>query len=70
MSTVLVTLAIAFVVVLLAVGLLGLSWLLKGRSTLRPGSCGRDPTKKQDDEECGTDTTCSVCKPCDKKKDK
>lgn len=62
MSTITLTIIIAFFLVILALAALGISWLLTGKSTLRPGACGRDPTKKRDDETCGTETTCTLCK--------
>lgn len=63
------TLAIAFVITLVALGLMGISWLLTGKLKIRPGACGRDPTKKQSDEEgCGTDVNCSLCKKTEDKK--
>lgn len=69
MDLLLLTLGIAFVVVVLALGLMGISWLLTGKLKMRPGACGRDPTKKQDDESCGTTANCQLCKkPEDKKK--
>lgn len=69
MSTLFLTLAIAFVVVVIALALLGISWLLTGKSKIRPGACGRDPTKKQEDDSCGTTTNCHLCKhPEDKSK--
>lgn len=51
-------------IVLAAVALLGISWLLTGKSSLQPGACGRDPTKKRRDEECGS------CQLCDEDKNK
>lgn len=69
MDTLLLTLGIAFVVVVAALALLGISWLVTGKSKIRPGACGRDPTKKQkEDESCATTTSCHLCKhPEDKK---
>lgn len=65
MDTLLITLGIAFVLVLAAVGLLAISWLFTGKSTLRPGACGRDPTKKKSSE-CGS---CDLCEhPTEEKK--
>jgi hypothetical protein len=61
MSTLFPTLIIAFIVLLVAIGALALSWLIKGKSILRPGACGRDPTKKRDEGPCGTDHSCSLC---------
>lgn len=60
MSTLLLTLTIAFVIVMLALAGLAIGWLLTGKSIIRPGACGRDPTKKRDDKSCGTNT-CSLC---------
>lgn len=57
MDTLLVTIGLAFILVCLAVGLLAVSWLFTGKSTLRPGACGRDPTKKKSTE-CGS---CDLC---------
>ena len=62
MSTILLTLILAFVIVVIALGLLGLGWLITGKSRIRPGACGRDPHKRQSKEEgCGDDITCSLC---------
>jgi hypothetical protein len=61
MSTLLLTLAIAFVIVVIAVGLLGIGWLITGKSRMQPGACGRDPHKRSKDEECGTSPQCQLC---------
>lgn len=61
MSTLLLTLAIAFVVVVVALALLGISWLLTGKSKMRPGACGRDPTKTKEEKGCGTSADCQLC---------
>lgn len=60
MSTLLLTLVIAFLIILLAIGLLAIGWIITGKMKIRPGACGRDPTKKQNDEECGT-SSCNLC---------
>lgn len=63
MSTLILTLGIAFVVVLVALAIMGISWLLTGKLKLRPGACGRDPKKIRDEEEgCGTSANCHLCK--------
>lgn len=68
MSTLFLTLIIACVVCLIAVGLLGVSWLLTGKSSLRAGACGRDPTKKKSSGEgCGNNFSCDLCEKDDKK---
>jgi hypothetical protein len=62
MSSLLFTLAIAFVIVLISIGLLAIGWLISGRARIRAGTCGRDPTKKQDEKEgCGTSASCQLC---------
>lgn len=70
MNEMLTTLGFAFVITLIALALLGISWLITGKLKMRPGACGRDPTKNKTDEEgCGTGVNCSLCKkPEDKKK--
>lgn len=60
MSTFLLTLAIAFIVVVIAIAFLAFGWLVTGKSKIRPGSCGRDPTKKRDDEDCSK-SACNLC---------
>lgn len=61
MSTLLLTIILAFVVVVIAICGLAIGWLLKGKSNIQAGACGRDPTKKQNDKSCGTKSTCSLC---------
>jgi len=63
MSSLILTLTLAFVVTVIAILLLAISWLITGKSKIRGGTCGRDPTKKQpEDEDCGTKTSCQLCK--------
>lgn len=61
MSTLLLTLAIAFIIVVLAIGLMAIGWLITGKSRLQPGACGKDPNKKRSKENCGTETNCQLC---------
>ena len=62
MSTLLLTLAIAFFIVAIAIALLGIGWLLTGKSKLQAGACGRDPTQKKDaGKGCGTNVSCQLC---------
>jgi hypothetical protein len=69
MSTLLVTIAIAFAVIIAALAFMGISWLITGKLSMRPGACGRDPTKKRSDEEgCGSQPDCMLCKKDDEKK--
>lgn len=60
MSTLLLTLCLAFAIVIIAVGLLGIGWLVTGRARLQLGACGRAPHQKPGNE-CGTGRTCSLC---------
>lgn len=62
MSSLILTISIAFVIVALALLSLGIGWLITGRSKIQAGACGRDPTKKRDEEsECGHQRHCSLC---------
>jgi hypothetical protein len=61
MDNFLLTMFLAFIIIVVALIFLALSWFFKGKSCIRAGSCGRDPTKKQDDESCGTQKTCGLC---------
>ncbi len=67
MSTLLLTLALAFGVVVVAMGLLATGWLITGRSRIQPGACGRAPHKKQG-EDCGSKSSCSICEKPEEKK--
>lgn len=68
MSTLMVTLLLTFVFISVALTLLGISWLITGKSRIRLGMCGRVPTQKQDPKKgCGTQTTCPICQPDDEK---
>jgi hypothetical protein len=69
MDETLITLGIAFVIILIALALLGISWLITGKLKIRSGACGRNPTKtKVDEEGCGTGVNCSLCKKNEYKK--
>jgi hypothetical protein len=67
MSDLGLTIIIASVLVVLAMAFLGISWLITGKLSLRPGACGRAPTKDRD-EHCGKDVTCGLCGKNEKKK--
>ena len=69
MSNLVLTIIIAFVIIMIALVGLGISLLLTGRGRIQRGSCGRDPTKKREDSSCGTDQTCGLCEPDADKKD-
>lgn len=60
MSTLMLTILIAFVFVILAIAGLAIGWLFTGKSSIRAGSCGRLPNKDRD-QGCGTNSTCSLC---------
>jgi hypothetical protein len=68
MSILLLTLGFAFIITIAAIACLSISWLLKGKSSLRPGSCGRDPNKIRDQECDSEKTSCNLCERPDKKK--
>jgi len=70
MSTFLITLILAFGVVILALSLLGIGWLITGKSRIIRGACGMDPNRVKD-ERCGTkDISCEICKkPVEKEDD-
>ncbi|MGA8164092.1 MAG: hypothetical protein WB791_03585 [Waddliaceae bacterium] len=62
MSNALITLAVAFVIVVFSCFLLGVSKFLTGKSRLRLGMCGRDPTQtKKKGQGCGTTPHCGIC---------
>lgn len=62
MSTILLTVILAFVIVMIAIGLLAIGWLMTGKSKIRPGACGRDPTKNRDENCPEKDVSCGLCK--------
>ncbi len=62
MSLLFLTIAIAFIIVVLALVFMAIGWLLTGRSKLHPGACGRNPHQKRNEKEgCGTGISCSLC---------
>ena len=67
MSTLLLTLAIAFVIIVAAIAFLAIGWLITGKSKIQAGACGRNPSKKKNDEECGKGS-CGLCEHEDVKK--
>lgn len=55
---------IAFVVIVLALACLAIGWLITGKTKIEGGACGRDPTKKREDD---CQSLCSMCsKPIEK----
>lgn len=71
MSSFLTTLVITIVLVGLALAALAIGLILTGKSRLRRGSCGMDPTKLRDkscDEE--KQSSCGLCGKGPEKKEK
>lgn len=54
------TFSITVVLVILALLMIGLSWVLTGKQKVKGGTCGRDPTKDKD-KSCGTKASCTLC---------
>jgi hypothetical protein len=62
MHQTIVTLIISSIVVLGAILLLGISWLITGKSSVRAGMCGRAPLqKKGKGSGCGSEYSCGIC---------
>lgn len=62
MSQLLITLGIAFALITLGILLMGIGWVITGKSKLKGGMCGRAPSKKNDPEtECNRQTGCGIC---------
>lgn len=59
MSTLFVTTGLAAIILLFAILGIGISWVITGKSRVKLGTCGRDPTKKKKD--CSEETSCSIC---------
>lgn len=68
MSLFILTLISAFVVVVLAFLCMAIGWLITGKSKIKGGMCGRDPTKKKESKSCGDDVRCDLCEDDDEKK--
>lgn len=60
MSTLFITLIIAFVLVVLAIASLSVGWLFSGKSRIVRGACGMDPNKVKQ-KGCGTEIKCELC---------
>jgi hypothetical protein len=68
MTPLLVTISLSFVIILIALTLLGIGWLITGKCKIQPGACGRDPTKKQaKGDSCGDKVSCQLCEHGEKK---
>lgn len=69
MENITLTIVLAVILVVVAVLFLGISYLITGKSSLKPGACGRAPNKNlKKDDACGTESTCDLCKKNDEKK--
>lgn len=60
MSTLMITLLVAFVITVFAITCLAIGWLISGRSRIVRGSCGMNPQQSKD-ERCGKDVRCGIC---------
>lgn len=61
MNITLVTLLVAFIIMIACLALLGIGWLLTGKSKMEAGACGRAPGQKRG-EDCGAKESCALCK--------
>jgi hypothetical protein len=62
MSTLMITLLVAFIATVFAITCLAIGWLISGRSRIVRGSCGMNPKRPQD-ASCGKDVHCAICEP-------
>lgn len=61
MTTLIVTIIIAFVLTMIAIVGLAISWFITGKSSIIKGACGMDPNRIRDSR-CGTPTIhCELC---------
>ncbi|WP_143406433.1 hypothetical protein [Estrella lausannensis] len=60
LENILTTVALAFVIVSIALALIGIGYLVTGKNKIRLGSCGRNPHQDKDGS-CGTKRSCSLC---------
>lgn len=68
MSTLVITLLVAFIATVFAITCLAIGWLISGRSRIVRGSCGMNPHRRRDNQ-CGKDVHCSLCEPTNLKED-
>ena len=70
MTSIILTLVLATIVVIIALALLGIGWMLTGKPRIVAGACGRAPRQKRD-EQCGTpENSCELCRPSESEKGK
>ncbi|BBI17016.1 hypothetical protein DB41_GL00050 [Neochlamydia sp. TUME1] len=62
MSNLMLTVFIAFVIVLISLALLGISWWFTGRIKIKPGACGRTPRQLQKEKCTEESASCGLCK--------
>ncbi|WP_044882310.1 hypothetical protein [Neochlamydia sp. EPS4] len=67
MSNLMLTVFIAFVIVLISLALLGISWCFTGRIKIKPGACGRTPRQLQKEKCTEESASCGLCKRGEKK---
>ncbi len=60
MNSFLLTLLLAFFLIVFAIAALAIGWIIKGKNKVHLGMCGRDPHAKKKDE-CGKNTSCGLC---------
>jgi hypothetical protein len=63
MSNLWITLLIASIIILISLALLSISLIFTGKQRIRPGMCGKDPTKKKEecDKDKDNDDSCGLC---------
>lgn len=68
MTTLTTTVLLAFLIIGAALALIGIGWLITGKSKIRGGACGRDPHQLRKDENCGNSSfSCQLCEKSGKK---
>lgn len=62
MFNLLITIGISFVIITICMTMLGIGWLITGKSKIRLGMCGKIPTQKRNKSKgCGSDQSCPLC---------
>ncbi len=69
MDPIVITVLLAFGVIIVACTLLGIGFLITGKARIIRGACGMDPNKARD-ERCGREISCEICKKTEEKKEK
>lgn len=55
-----VTIIFAFILIVICLALLGLGWLITGKSKIQRGACGRNPHEQKGDTDCSRQV-CTLC---------